>query len=1021
MTLIVGLLAAAGGAFATRRGDQVERALGAPIPRRIVPRTSVATDFRECTTPDVARDSQPATCASASGDDDARRRAAKAVAGRDTTAAGYHARALVELLWGGSAGNAVDTSISLLERLAEARPSAAVLTDLSAAYLVRLERRGAARDLIAAIEAASRATELDSMAAAASWNLAVALARLDLNQMAGIAWAAYLRHERDSLWIAEARTRESMLRRPAVAAPLMSEPSAVVREWAAHHRQRAREIGMDEWLPAWGRALAAGDYAVANVALRAVHSLAGGVNDGDSTLHTAIETIDRSNPVRRQRLARAHVAYGVAQRAFLRSDFPASIPRLDSILADRSLPEYLRLWATSGRAATAVNTADAARTPVLLHHVLNTPGSRKFPSVRGRAHWALGTIAARDGRYGDAIAHFRHARSEYGRARELANYDITFLMSGESQLRIGDEEGLEDLRHALHGLQLIEPTSWLHNSLYILARYAEGEGFPRAARWIAEEDVRVASSLDTARYDRSLYLVESRLGLARVVQPRPDSVNFALGDSPQLLSTIRNARMREFIGQQLAVVQARGLVRTQPRMAADLLAGPVAFNRRVNRLRLLPALLLRASAFERLGRADSAASDLEEAASLLAVDRTAVSGEWHRATVLAEARAILDRLVFANAEHAERSLAYLERGRRAFGEIVAGKVELRMPLGSVALTHALVADTLLSWTVSASGAKITRARIDRHALLSAIIGARTALEHRDDRRALPALERLYDVLVAPVSAHLPEGAMLVVAGDGPLGAIPWAALRDRSRGRWLIEKHTLVSSSGMRDGIVSFDSSNPPRKGYALVVSEPSGGPTLVASAREADSVAAALTVTRSLSGPAATPSAVMRAITGANLVHFAGHAVSDALHPARSHLVLSAEGGKDRLEAAELERLDLRGVRLIVLAACESMANDQGASAYRGLADALRAAGAGGVVGSIWRVDDNLTAELMARFHRVFARSQDGASALAMAQRDMIATRDARLALPSAWAGFQYAGSWTIPTVARTVTNRSE
>jgi CHAT domain-containing protein len=68
--------------------------------------------------------------------------------------------------------------------------------------------------------------------------------------------------------------------------------------------------------------------------------------------------------------------------------------------------------------------------------------------------------------------------------------------------------------------------------------------------------------------------------------------------------------------------------------------------------------------------------------------------------------------------------------------------------------------------------------------------------------------------------------------------------------------------------------------------------------------------------------------------------------------------------------------------------------------------AGAPRVVSSLWRVDDQATAQLMTRFYRhMLAGDLRPAAALQAAQREL--ARDPRWAAPYFWAGFVLHGDW--------------
>ena len=164
------------------------------------------------------------------------------------------------------------------------------------------------------------------------------------------------------------------------------------------------------------------------------------------------------------------------------------------------------------------------------------------------------------------------------------------------------------------------------------------------------------------------------------------------------------------------------------------------------------------------------------------------------------------------------------------------------------------------------------------------------------------------------------------------------------------------------------------------------------------------------MAGAGATRRALVAALERASLLHFAGHSVFDVDRPERSYLVLAPDsangGGDDVLSASDVSRLDLRRLRLVVLSACETLAARQGRSgAVSGLAGAFLAAGAGGVVGADWRVDDRLTRDFMLAFHRAYRALDDGPRALQAAQLEMLRSADASHRSPAAWAAFRYAG----------------
>ncbi len=121
--------------------------------------------------------------------------------------------------------------------------------------------------------------------------------------------------------------------------------------------------------------------------------------------------------------------------------------------------------------------------------------------------------------------------------------------------------------------------------------------------------------------------------------------------------------------------------------------------------------------------------------------------------------------------------------------------------------------------------------------------------------------------------------------------------------------------------------------------------------------------------------------------------------------------GSDGLLTGEELCDLDLRNVGLVVLSACETglgeIADNEGAF---GLHRALSPAGVDATIGSLWKVSDDATAQLMEEFYRQLFRGDVGAAdALRAAQLKML-RGDGDLAAPFFWAAFMASGDaqWT-------------
>jgi CHAT domain-containing protein len=278
------------------------------------------------------------------------------------------------------------------------------------------------------------------------------------------------------------------------------------------------------------------------------------------------------------------------------------------------------------------------------------------------------------------------------------------------------------------------------------------------------------------------------------------------------------------------------------------------------------------------------------------------------------------------------------------------------------------------------------------------------------------LAALYDQFIGPVRAHLGSDATrLTVIADGEISGIPFDALRDARGGHYLVESFTVRFAGSLREA--TWPQGGAPAAGseQVLLVANPAFSPRefpllqpLAGAEEEVAAISRLYPQREVVPGPAATRERLRRSFTGAGIIHFAGHAVFDDERPEQSYLVLAFTGvpGSSRLTAAEVGGMDLRGVRLVVLSACETLRSHGGRSGgFTGLAGALLGAGAGGVIGSLWRVDDDQTRALMTEFHGAYRASGDASAALRVAQITLLRGLDARLRSPAAWAGFRYTG----------------
>jgi len=146
-------------------------------------------------------------------------------------------------------------------------------------------------------------------------------------------------------------------------------------------------------------------------------------------------------------------------------------------------------------------------------------------------------------------------------------------------------------------------------------------------------------------------------------------------------------------------------------------------------------------------------------------------------------------------------------------------------------------------------------------------------------------------------------------------------------------------------------------------------------------------------------------------VVHFATHGLLNSLHPELSGLVLSLVDREGKTQDGFLRLLDIYNLNLnadlVVLSACQTALGKQIAEeGLVGLTRGFMYAGAARVLASLWKVDDEATAELMKQFYAgVLRDGQSPAQALRSAQ--IYISKQKRWRSPYYWAGFVLQGEW--------------
>jgi CHAT domain-containing protein len=270
--------------------------------------------------------------------------------------------------------------------------------------------------------------------------------------------------------------------------------------------------------------------------------------------------------------------------------------------------------------------------------------------------------------------------------------------------------------------------------------------------------------------------------------------------------------------------------------------------------------------------------------------------------------------------------------------------------------------------------------------------------------------RLYQLLIEPIEGRLKPDGVLVIVPDGPLRALPFAALQD-GQGRFLVQRTRIDVAPALTYSQPGLDRSGRPLAVVAASlqkdVSLPAGFfPKLDGAADEAKVAA----------GPGDTKGRLIADFRKADLQAALQRGRVDVLHVA-THAAFNGRSDRSFIVANDeaIPMADLRGMitanrargdelDLLVLSACETAVGDD--QATMGLAGAAVQSGARSALASLWQVNDLGTVELMKDFYAGYRAGLGKAEALRAAQLKMIAA-GGDLATPNIWAAFTLLGGW--------------
>jgi CHAT domain-containing protein len=361
-------------------------------------------------------------------------------------------------------------------------------------------------------------------------------------------------------------------------------------------------------------------------------------------------------------------------------------------------------------------------------------------------------------------------------------------------------------------------------------------------------------------------------------------------------------------------------------------------------------------------------------------------------------RAELDRERTAAADKQSGEGSSGSHATRAWRAIAPGAVQLSYALGS---EHAYV------WARSAKETRVAVLSEKPEALERELTGLAELNPQATPAKIEQALAHVSSVLL-PTGLLPDDSSVVQIVAEGRIASVPFAGLRSPvDASRRLVETHAVTMITSLLE---VEDAPRPKQSRPFRLVALASGSGTLRAAAvvDPAPRLQAATTEIREVANlfEARDTSAKVKLLTGqegdalalrgiwssgADVVHFATHALADLRQPLASLLVLPANdatGTPTYLTAGQVQ--EWRGdADLVFLSACESaIGPPRFAGGMPGLQSAFLRAGARGVIATLWPIEDVLAREFSANFYQRFTAGQTAAQALSETQRAWLAPK---------------------------------
>lgn len=778
----------------------------------------------------------------------------------------------------------------------------------------------------------------------------------------------------------------------------------------------------------------------------------------DKGVIDAIQAIIKTSndPKQQTLLASAHLTYDAGKKALDKYENDKAKDLFEKAIAlfSQAKDESSKTWAIFQIARCEMNSLNYQDAITHLTKVAKFAQERKNLYLLARSWWVIGLIQDYQSEFSNSLTSKRLALSYLEKAEDNEGVAVVNSLIAQTLTNLKNLEEVSSYQYkALSNSRKTSNSKWLFIITQVTSHQLLNLGEVRAASYFYKELNFLAEKEGNQTYKFSSLLESSQL-----YQKLSNNTlaNSYLNAARQQLERIPDQSFRLSSEQRLLIIEAQYKVENDPQSVISTLNKLDKILSKDDPLYKTTLLRLQGQAYLALKQYDKAEEALKTSIEVFESQRSKITDERYRLSFFEEPQAVYEDMVKFQINQQQRldtafDYAELARSRSLLDEIdgrakavkldthqelqIEGttkpfkleEIQKDLPLGVTLVRYLVVSDRVYTWLVTKDKVEFIQHEIPEAELERQIARLRSVITDIKSEPASiqAAVNPVYQAIFAPLKPYLKQQTgtqpNLVIIPDKALYAVPFAALIDPEIKHYLIEDYTLATapSATVYLRCLKRDSQMAKQdKEKVLAIGDPNfirahfhNMSYLSGAKEEAQIVAKLYPSSTLLLEKEATKKTFLKEATKYDVIHYAGHALIEPSSPLFSKLLLAApEGVLDNYDEAlyvhEIYGSKFDRTRLVVLAACQTAGGLRThGEGMLSLARPFLASGIPSVIASIWDANDNASVRLFEEFHRQRLAGYDTASAMRLAQLNLLKDHYELYSHPRMWSLFQVIG----------------